>query len=173
MDELAAELGMSKKTLYIHFSNKTEMLETVVLNLKRELSEGVEHISHSEQLSFTEKLAEILSFIGKTIGNMEPEFVIDLRKSAPKLSRELEKYKCEAAFSRFNNLLDEGIEKGFVRSDVNKSMVVLLYASVIEMAVTPEYINNIPQELKQNIPYHSADIYKGLVEVMLKGVLVA
>jgi AcrR family transcriptional regulator len=171
MDELAKELGMSKKTLYAHFSNKTEMLETVVLDLKRELSQGVDRILLDEDLSFPEKLSGMLSFIGHTLGGMEPEFVIDLKKSAPKLSSELESYKRDAAFNRFSHLLDEGIKKGYVRDNVDKSMVVLLYASVIEMAVTPEYLNTIPDDLKRSIPFHSSDMYKGMVEVMLKGVL--
>lgn len=171
MDELAAELGMSKKTLYIHFRNKTEMLETVVENLKQELANGVDQILISEERTFHEKMADILSFIGHTLGNMRPEFLVDLKKILPEINNELHAYKKEAAFSRFSNLLDEGIKKGYVREDINKSMAVLLYAAILDIVISPEYFSQIPEHLKQQIPYQSAEIYKGLVEVMLVGIL--
>tara|TARA_Y100001935_G_scaffold253785_1_gene260812 strand:+ start:17691 stop:18290 length:600 start_codon:yes stop_codon:yes gene_type:complete len=171
MDELAAELGMSKKTLYNHFSNKQEMLTEVIRDLKNDLTIGADRIMLDDTLSFTDKLSGIMSFLGQTLGNMELDFLVDLKKSNPSLSKELENYKTEAVFNRFSNLLEEGIRKGYVRADINKSMAVMLYASVVEMAANPEYINKIPDHLKGDIPYHSAEIYKGLVEVMLNGIL--
>ena len=141
MDELAAELGMSKKTLYNHFSNKQEMLTEVIRDLKNDLTIGADRIMLDDTLSFTDKLSGIMSFLGQTLGNMELDFLVDLKKSNPSLSKELENYKTEAVFNRFSNLLEEGIRKGYVRADINKSMAVMLYASVVEMAANPEYIN--------------------------------
>ena len=90
MDELASELGISKKTLYNHFSGKAEMLELVVQDLKLEVTNGVDRIMLQEELDFKEKLVSILSFTGKVLGDLEPEFLIDLKKSNPEVSKELE-----------------------------------------------------------------------------------
>ena len=171
MDELASELGISKKTLYNHFSGKAEMLELVVQDLKLEVTNGVDRIMLQEELDFKEKLVSILSFTGKVLGNLEPEFLIDLKKSNPEVSKELEDYKREAAFNRFSFLLDEGIKKGYVKPDVNKSMAVLVYASLIEMAMNPEYISQLPEDLKRHVPFSTTEIFKGMVLVMLQGIL--
>ena len=171
MDELASELGISKKTLYNHFSGKAEMLELVVQDLKLEVTNGVDRIMLQEELDFKEKLVSILSFTGKVLGDLEPEFLIDLKKSNPEVSKELEDYKREAAFNRFNFLLDEGIKKGYVKPDVNKSMAVLVYASLIEMAMNPEYISQLPEDLKRDVPFSTTEIFKGMVLVMLQGIL--
>ena len=171
MDELASELGISKKTLYNHFSGKAEMLELVVQDIKRELTSGVDRILLQDELNFKEKLLAILAYIGKTLAHLEPAFLIDLKKSNPEISKEIEAYKREAAFSRFSVLLDEGIKKGFVKQDVNKSMAVLVYSSMIEMATNPEYIDNLPEDLKQGVPFSTTDIFKGMVLVMLNGIL--
>lgn len=171
MDELASELGISKKTLYNHFSGKAEMLELVVQDLKLEVTNGVDRIMLQEELDFKQKLVSILSFTGKVLGNLEPEFLIDLKKSNPEVSKELESYKREAAFNRFSFLLDEGIKKGYVKPDVNKSMAVLVYASLIEMAMSPEYISQLPEDLKRDVPFSTTEIFKGMVLVMLQGIL--
>src|SRR6056297_869503 len=111
MDELALELGMSKKTLYNHFEGKSEMLTQVIQDLKSELTAGVDRILIDDNLNFVEKLSSILSFIGDKLSGMEAPFISDLRKSYPELSNELDNYKKEAAFNRFSSLLDEGIRK--------------------------------------------------------------
>ena len=33
MDDIANELGISKKTIYVHFKNKTKLVEEVTFNL--------------------------------------------------------------------------------------------------------------------------------------------
>ena len=171
MDELASEMGISKKTLYNHYSGKKEILELVIKDLRNTLTLGVDQIMLQEDKTFKEKLLAILSFIGKTMANLEPQFLIDLKKSYPELSKELEAYKHEAAFNRFNLLLEEGIRKGYVKPDVNKSMAVLVYSSMIEMAMNPEYISKLPHELKRDIPFSTTEMFKGMVLVMLQGVL--
>ncbi|NGP87165.1 TetR/AcrR family transcriptional regulator [Fodinibius halophilus] len=171
MDELASELGMSKKTLYNHFSSKSEMLELVIKDLKHELSSGVDRILVDDSLNFIEKLSSILSFIASKLSGMEATFISDLKRTSPALSRELDEYKKEAAFGRFNALLDEGIQKGYVRQDIDRSMAVLLYASIIEWVMNPANTQQIPDEVKAQLPYKSTDMFRGMVEVMLNGIL--
>ena len=171
MDELALELGMSKKTLYNHFDGKSQMLKQVIQDLKSELTSGVDRILIDEDLNFVEKLTSILSFIGDKLSGMEAPFISDLRKSYPELSKELDNYKKEAAFSRFSSLLDEGIRKGYVREGIDKSMVVVLYASIIDWVINPENTDQVPDALRNSLPHKTTDMFKGMVEVMLKGIL--
>lgn len=172
MDELAQDLGMSKKTLYNHFNSKHEMLELVIKDLKMELTSGVDRILINEELNFVEKLHAILSFIGEKLSGMDTIFIEDLRKTSPKLIKELNEYKKEAAFTRFNSLLDEGIEKGYVRRDIDKSMVVILYASIIDWVSNPDTMDQVPDELQTQLPYRSTDIFRGMVGVLLNGILI-
>ena len=69
MDELASEMGISKKTLYNHYSGKKEILELVIKDLRNTLTLGVDQIMLQEDKTFKEKLLAILSFIGKTMAN--------------------------------------------------------------------------------------------------------
>lgn len=171
MDELALELGMSKKTIYNHFEGKSEILKQVVYDLKTELTAGVDRILINEDLNFVEKLTSILFFIGDKLSGVEAQFITDLRKSHPELSKELDNYKKEAAFNRFSSLLDEGIRNGYVREDIDKGIVVVLYASIIDWVVSPENTDQVPDSLKNQLPHKITDIFNGMVGVMLKGIL--
>ena len=44
MDDIANELGISKKTIYVHFSNKTKLVEAVTFHLFDTICDGIDDI---------------------------------------------------------------------------------------------------------------------------------
>ncbi|MGI9550098.1 MAG: TetR/AcrR family transcriptional regulator, partial [Aurantibacter sp.] len=44
MDDLAREMGISKKTIYSHFENKTHLVEACTLHLFNTISQGIDYI---------------------------------------------------------------------------------------------------------------------------------
>src|SRR5438874_533702 len=63
MDDLAAELGMSKKTLYACFPSKTALLETVLLEKFRGIEEELEKIASGASADFLTGLHELLACV--------------------------------------------------------------------------------------------------------------
>ena len=49
MDDIASNAGISKKTIYAHFSNKTELVEAVTLHIFEIVKKGVAIIHAQEQ----------------------------------------------------------------------------------------------------------------------------
>ena len=45
MDDIANAMGISKKTIYAHFSNKTELVEVVTFSVLDHISEGIDKIN--------------------------------------------------------------------------------------------------------------------------------
>ena len=45
MDDIANAIGISKKTIYTHFSNKTELVEVVTFSILDHISEGIDKIN--------------------------------------------------------------------------------------------------------------------------------
>src|SRR5262245_57720232 len=56
MDDLAAELGMSKKTLYVHFAGKDVIIAAIIDDLGREIRAETDTLIHNRNLNFAEKL---------------------------------------------------------------------------------------------------------------------
>ena len=58
MDDLASEMGISKKTIYTHFKNKTQLVEDCTLSLFDAISQGIDFIC-SQGKNPIEELYEI------------------------------------------------------------------------------------------------------------------
>ena len=60
MNEIAEDLGMSKKTLYAHFESKEELLKTIVFKLRDERIAKIDKLLDDKQIDFIEKLGQLL-----------------------------------------------------------------------------------------------------------------
>ncbi|WP_299757412.1 TetR/AcrR family transcriptional regulator [uncultured Pontibacter sp.] len=171
MADLAKRLGMSKKTLYQYFSGKEELLNVIIRQHAQDIQQEVELILADKQLLFPDKTRRIFSYVGTKLHDINADFVLDIKKNAPSAWQLLQKHKTDAAFLRFNSLLEEGYEKGYVRSSINRSLAVLLYASALETILNPEFTDQVPKELIQDMPKTPGEVFDGLVKVIFKGIL--
>src|SRR6478609_816867 len=95
MDDLAAELGMSKKTLYAHFDTKMDLLRAVMCDkmsaveadLERALTEGAD--------DFSTHLQALLSCMRKHTEEIGESYVRDVRREAPELFAVVQKRRRE------------------------------------------------------------------------------
>ncbi|OKL41694.1 TetR/AcrR family transcriptional regulator [Pontibacter flavimaris] len=171
MADLARRLGMSKKTLYQHFPGKEELLSSIIRQHGQDIQQEVERTLADESLPFPDKTRRIFGYVGTKLHDINPDFVVDIRKNAPSAWLHLQKYKTDAAFLRFSALLDEGYREGYVRADVNRTMAVLLYASALETILNPDFTEQVPKELMQELPKTPGEVFDGLVKIIFKGIL--
>ncbi len=171
MSDLAKRLGMSKKTLYQYFSGKEELLNVIIRQHAQDIQQEVEMTLANPDLPFPEKTSRIFSYVGTKLHDINPDFVLDIKKNAPSAWQQLQRHKADAAFLRFSTLLDEGFHKGYVRRNVNRTMAVLLYASALETILNPDFTEQVPKELMLELPQTPGEVFKGLVEIIFKGIL--
>lgn len=171
MADLAKRLGMSKKTLYQYFTGKEEILNVIIRQYGHEVKQGVEDVLKNETLPFPDKIRQIFSYVGLKLHDINPDFVLDIKRNAPTAWQQLQKHKSDAAFLRFNALLDEGFKKGYIRRDVNRTMAVLLYASALETILNPEFTQQVPSKLMQELPTKPGAVFDGLVRIIFTGIL--
>ncbi|AKD05789.1 TetR family transcriptional regulator [Pontibacter korlensis] len=171
MADLAKRLGMSKKTLYQYFSGKEDILNVIIKQHGQDIQHEVEHTLANEQMPFPEKISHIFSYVATKLHDINPGFVLDIKKNAPSAWQQLQKYKADAAFLRFTTLLDEGYRKGYVRTDISRTMAVLLYASALETILNPDFTEQVPAELLQDMPKTPGAVFDGLVKIIFGGIL--
>ncbi|MCX2741788.1 TetR/AcrR family transcriptional regulator [Pontibacter anaerobius] len=171
MADLAKRLGMSKKTLYQYFSGKEELLNVIIRKHAQDIQQEVESTLADNSLPFPDKTRRIFGFVGTKLHDINPEFVLDIKKNAPSAWQLLQKHKADAAFLRFNALLNEGYKKGYIRENVNRTMAVLLYASALETILNPDFTEQVPQGLMQELPKTPREVFDGLVKIIFKGIL--
>lgn len=171
MDDIAQELAMSKKTLYKHFEGKMELLAAAFEQLKTRLTIKVETLVDNRHIPFTAKLKSMLTVIANDLAPINPVLLQDLREHAPEIWKELQDYIRESAFLRFQKLIQEGIEKGYVSANVNKSLIVLIYASAIQNLIDPLFLAQFPKEIKENLNLNTADIFDQVINLIYQGIL--
>ncbi|TPE46039.1 TetR/AcrR family transcriptional regulator [Pontibacter mangrovi] len=171
MSDLAKRLGMSKKTIYQYFSGKEELLSVVIRQYGSDIQRTVEQLMSDKQLDFPDKSRQIFSYVGTKLHDVNPAFVLDIKKNAPAAWQLLQRHKTEAAFLRFNTLLDEGYRKGYIRDDAHRTLAVLLYASALETILNPDFTEQVPHNLMQDLPRAPGAVFDGLVKIIFNGIL--
>ncbi len=161
VDEIATELGISKKTLYKYFDSKESLLQEVMAGRRMRIQTGINEIIHSTGDDFVEKLAKLMIFIGAQFSQATPQFLQNLRKTAPHICREVEQDRNTYALDAFRALSNEGVEEGYIRSDINIDFVAVMYVSLVQGLMHSEAIAQLPMTVAQ--------IYNAIHDVIFFG----
>lgn len=162
MDEIAHELGMSKKTLYQNFSGKDDLLKTIMQCRSREMDCMLDKIIQDQQQDFVEKLKSILKYVGVKLSQLDTAFLQDLKRNAPEIWKEMSAWHEHRIFIECQRLITEGMERGVFRNDIDQETVVLMYAYAIEQLIQPEIASKLPLTMNQ--------IFETIIKVVLEGI---
>ena len=94
MDDIAGKMGISKKTIYAHYTNKTALVEGSSMHLLKLISGGIDHICSLEKNPIDE-LYEIKKFVMVHLKNEKSSPQYQLQKYYPKLHDSLRNIKFE------------------------------------------------------------------------------
>lgn len=128
MDDLAHEMGISKKTIYSHFDNKTKLVEACTLELFNTVSQGIDSIC-SLQKNPIEELYEIKKFAMKHLKDEKASPQFQLQKYYPKIHKTLRMKQFELMQNCVVDNVKRGIEMGIYRSSLNINFIARIYFS--------------------------------------------
>ena len=128
MDDLAHEMGISKKTIYTHFINKTQLVEDCTLSLFEAISQGIDFIC-SQGKNPIEELYEIKKFAMKHLKNEKASPQYQLQKYYPKIHTTLKHKQFVLMKDCVGDNVRRGIELGIYRSSLNINFVSRIYFS--------------------------------------------
>ena len=138
MDDLAAELGMSKKTLYTHFPSKSSLLEAVLLDQGARVEADLDRITRESPRDFGVALERLLACIQRNAGEIQPAFMRDMRREAPELFAIVTRRRREIIERYFGRLFAEGRSAGFIRKDIPVKLILEVLLGAVEAIVNPE-----------------------------------
>lgn len=135
MDDIATELGISKKTLYEHFDNKADLLAKALQMVLEDVGGWYDKLKQRE-LNAIDELLEISKRVNDEYEKFTPSNIFDLKKYYPDVIREhFENEKKLTAKVLIENL-EKGITQGFYRSDLDVELIAMLYVKKIEVLHT-------------------------------------
>ncbi len=142
MDDIAKHLGMSKKTIYAHFSDKNEIVNMVIENklnfqkcIIKEGSENAENAVHELFFAVT-NMREVLS-------NMNPNLFYDLQKYHPQAWMQFNNFRQKNLFETIYNNLIRGLKEGYYRKDIKPDILTQVRLEQIDLIFSnsSEYTN--------------------------------
>jgi AcrR family transcriptional regulator len=136
-DDLAAELAISKKTLYLLFPSKEALLEAVVLEKFGSLDAEVARISGNRSLGCVEKLHELLACLQQEMEEIQPPFVRDMQRGAPEVFALIERRRAGIIRQHFGALFEEIRRAGMIRKDVPTPLLIAVILGAVNAVVNP------------------------------------
>lgn len=122
MDEIATQLGASKKTLYQFYSDKDELVEAVAEEWIH-FSEGCCNRYRSTCENAIDEIFLAMDFVQELFSNMNPSMLYDLQKYYPNAFNKFLAHKNQYLYKSIRENLERGIAEQLYRDDINLDII--------------------------------------------------
>jgi AcrR family transcriptional regulator len=140
MDDLAQELGMSKKTLYGSFPSKLDLLRAVLLDKFRSVESDLDRLMASASKDVLGALQQLLTCMQHHTEEIQPPFVRDIRREAPEIFQVIQTRRRELIQHYFGKLFEDGRRAGIIRKDMPTRLMIEILVGATEAIMNPAKI---------------------------------
>ena len=163
MDDLAEELGMSKKTLYASFPSKLDLLRAVLLEKFHDVESDLDQVTAGISTDVLGALHRLLACMQRHTGEIQPSFVRDMRRETPEFFKLVEDRRRQVIQRYFGKIFEEGRRAGIIRKDIATRLMIEMLVGVTEAIMNPTKMAELG--LTPNTGYTS------VISVILDGLL--
>ncbi len=163
MDDLAAELGMSKKTLYAHFESKMALLQAVMCDKMGAVESDLERVLGEAGGGFPERLQALLSCLRTHTEEIGAAYVRDVRREAPELFAQVQQRRRDLIQRFFGKLIQDGRKAGMIRKDISTVMMIEMLLGAVDAVVIPARMDELETTPRE--------AFIQIITIFLEGVL--
>jgi AcrR family transcriptional regulator len=161
MDQLARELGMSKKTVYEHFPGKTSLVQEAIFNKLEDVDRELGQIACTGSTDFAARLQLMFGCIQRHAAEIQSAFLRDIRLH-PELFSDLELRRGELARRYFERIIREGRKGAIIREDIPESVITEIMLAALERIMNPSKLSELDLTPKAAISAILAVIMRGI-----------
>ena len=137
MDEIAADLRMSKNTIYLHFSSKIDIAKGLVARIRSKINDHQVEIEKNENDPLR-IISLNMVFLQQELAPWFEHFLKDIQLELPELWQEFVDFRTEKVME-LEKLVALGIKKGKFRQ-VNPTLAVRAYLGAVNNIIDPEIL---------------------------------
>ncbi len=126
MDDIATEMGISKKTIYVHFANKTKLVEAVTFALFENICDGIDQICVDSKNPI-EELYDIKMYVLNHLKNERTSPQYQLKKYYPQIYSRLRIKQFDKMHESVMDSLQKGVDTELFRSNINVDFISRMY----------------------------------------------
>ena len=164
MDDLAAELRMSKKTLYACFPSKSSLVEAVLKDKFNEVAADLSRVASERSFDMEEAIHRFLQRVQAHAAEIHPSFVRDLGRESPDLFRVVEHRRRRLIRRHVADLFNKGRKAGLIRKDIPVYLLIEILLGAVEAIMIPSKVTELGLTLERG--------YSTIIRVILEGSIV-
>jgi AcrR family transcriptional regulator len=157
MDDIANELGISKKTIYVHFKNKTKLVEEVTFNLFNIICEDIDHVYENSKNPI-EELYDIKMLVMTHLKNEKTSPQHQLKKYYPLIFDQLKHKQFEVMHESVKESLAKGMKTKLFRADIDVDFISRMYfngmTGIKDHAIFPDNLFTVEYLMESYLEYH-------------------
>lgn len=132
MDDMARELGMSKKTLYTYFNDKNDLVFQII-QAKTEFDRTQCFCAREEAENAVDEMFRVNAYVSMMMKNIHPSVFYDLKKFHPEAMALLHEHKWGFVRRMILENIVRGKKEGLYRSEFEDEIVARIYVGATDM----------------------------------------
>ena len=157
MNDIAREIGISKKTLYLHCSDKEDLLIKSFAHHFR-CEEDFQNRTVSKNLNAIDEIFEVSKHVSEMLKTIHPSVHYDLRKYYPEAWKIFSEYRKNFMLKCVSDNMEKGKKEGLYRANLNIPIVARIHISRVDIVFDGELFPanqfNFAEVFFEMIRYH-------------------
>lgn len=162
MDDIAALLKISKKTIYTVFNDKEELFLAMVDYIFDSIKESERAVMDNNELSTLEKVRKILGVLPEGYKDVDFRKLYQLKEKYPNIYKQVE-FRLETGWEKTISLIEQGIAEGSIRP-VRIPILKTMMESALEQFFQRDVL------VRNGISYQEA--LDEVVNILIEGIIV-
>ena len=162
-DELAEAVGVSKKTIYLHFRSKEQLLRQAMERKMDRIRAQIQEISERPNISSVEKLKALLGLVGVKFASLSSEPLQDISRKAPQIWRTIEESRSRIFHDNVGAVIQAGIREGAIRKDIDPKLIIDILLMIVQHILNPEKLFVLSASAKE--------VFETVVKITYQGLL--
>lgn len=162
MDEIAKDLGISKRTLYENFTDKKNLIRECLVAFKETNKEYVERICKEEENAIMVFIKHML-YSNEVVKQIGYDLIIDIRKFYPDVFKDTIHKDMDENRLITTKHINKAIEQGLVKDNTNVDFIVKMIELNMVYATQGEYLERIKV-------YNASSVANAHLFLILRGI---
>ncbi|MCB9187766.1 MAG: TetR/AcrR family transcriptional regulator [Flavobacteriales bacterium] len=162
MSKMAADLKMSKTTIYNHFETKEEAIEAA-LDYKLSIIKDYQTVLENITLPYTERYRKSMLFFCVQTFDISNKLLFQLESSYPKIYKKVESFQ-RKVFVNLKSYYEVGIDIGVFKEDVNPLLLALDDQKFFEMLSERDLLKDHNIEVLDAFAHHFKMKFRGILK---------
>ena len=162
MDEIAKEMGMSKKTIYQFVENKGELVNLTMqdfLNQERQLME----IILKNSTNSVDEMISMIEYWLQVVREFNANTLNEIQKYYPEAWKLYNEYRFNFMLGLIKGNLEHGVKEGYYRDNLDTDIISKIYILAVEVLLN--------QALFPTKQYTYLNIYREFLSYHLRGIV--